>query len=195
VLESIRTELAAAKTDDDMVRWGRWFLADRNARPISPFSSVTLPQYIEKRLQEKTPESLAEAEWLAAGNAGVLKQVAEAKATLPQPESSVGKMLEFNGGRIYYPAAVSEADVRKLGDYLVERGIFDGTRAVVQLNKVGSTYEFRAIVKKGAENDAKMSDFFRKLIKELRDKIFRGSDVVVHLCDNQLKTLRVISVP
>ena len=34
-----------------------------------------------------------------------------------------------------------------------------------------------------------------ELIKELRDKVFKGSDVVVHLCDDHLKTLRVISVP
>jgi dipeptidyl aminopeptidase/acylaminoacyl peptidase len=195
VLESIRTELAAAKIDDDMVRWGRWFLADRNSRSIAPFSSVTLPQYIEKRLQEKTPESLAEAEWLAAGNAGVLKQISEAKAALPQPESSIGKMLEFNGGEIYYTAAVTEADVRKLGEYLIKQRIFDGTNKAMQLNKVGSTYEFRAIVTKGSENDAAVSDYFTKLIKDLRDKVFKGSDVVIHLCDDHLKTLRVISVP
>jgi WD40 repeat protein len=195
VLESIRTELAATRTDDDMVRWGRWFLADRNARSISPFSSVTLPQYIEKRLQEKTPESLAEAEWLAAGNVGVLKQIAEAKATLPQPESAAGKMLEFNGGEIYYTRTVTEADVRKLGDYMVKQRIFEGTRKTMQLNKTGSTYEIRAVVKKGTENSAGFDDFFKTLVKELRDKIFKGSDVVVHLCDDKMKTLRVISVP
>jgi WD40 repeat protein len=195
VLASIRTELAATRSDDDMVRWGRWFLADRNARSISPFSSVTLPQYIEKRLQEKTPESLAEAEWLAAGNAGVLKQVSEAKATLPQPESAAGKMLEFNGGEIYYTRTVTEADVRKLGDYMVKQRIFEGTRKTMQLNKTGSTYEIRAVVKKGTENSAGFDDFFKTLVKELRDKVFKGSDVVVHLCDDQMKTLRVISVP
>jgi WD40 repeat protein len=194
-LERIRAELAAASPDDDMVRWGRWFLADRNSRSISPFSSVTLSQFIGDRLQEKTPESLAEAEWLAAGNAVVLKQIADARTTLPTPESSAGKMLEFNGGEIYYTRAVTEADVRKLGDYMVKQRIFEGARKTMQLNKTGSTYEIRAVVKKGTENSAGFDDFFKTLVKELRDKVFKGSDVVVHLCDDQMKTLRVISVP
>ena len=193
VLETIRTELAAGRADDDMVRWGRWFLADRNSRSISPFSSVTLSQYITNRLQEKTPASLAEAEWLAAGDATVLKQIADAKATLPTPESSAGKMLEFNGGEIYYTRTVTEADVRRLGDYMVKQRVFDGTRKMIQLNKTGSTYEIRAVVKKGSENSAGFDDFFKTLVKELRDKVFKGSDVVVHLCDDQMKTLRVIS--
>jgi WD40 repeat protein len=195
VLEGIGTELAAARADDDMSRWGRWFLADRQARAISPFSSVTLSQYIANRLQEKTPESLAEAEWLAAGDAAALKQVAEAKATLPTTETSVGKMLEFNGGEIYYTSTVTEAEVRKLGDYLVKQRIFEGTRKTMQLNKTGSTYEIRAVVKKGTENNTGFDDFFKALVKELRDKVFKGSNVTVHLCDSQFQTLRVISIP
>ncbi len=156
---------------------------------------MTLPQYIENRIREKTPESLGEAEWLAAGNATVLKQISDAKSALPQPESAAGKMLEFNGGEIYYTRSVSEADVRKLGDYLVKQQIFEGSRKTMQLNKTGSTFEIRAVVKKGTENSAGFDEFFKTLIKEVRDKVFKGNAVVVHLCDEQLKTLRVITVP
>ena len=45
--------------------WGRWFLADPAMRTISPFSKITVPQYIENRINENTAESLAEAEQLA----------------------------------------------------------------------------------------------------------------------------------
>ena len=104
-------------------------------------------------------------------------------------------MLEFNGGEIYYPASVTEADVRKLGNYLVQRGVFDGTKRTIQLNKTGTTYEVRAVVQKGTENNTGLTDFFKSLGKELRDNLFKGSNLVVHICDNQLRTLRVISIP
>ena len=104
-------------------------------------------------------------------------------------------MLEFNGGEIYYTRSVTEADVRKLGDYLVKQGVFDGTTRAMQLNKTGSTFEVRVIVKKGTENNAALTDFFKALGKDLRDNVFKGSTVVVHVCDEKFTTLRVISIP
>ena len=68
--------------DDDWVVWGRWFLADRATRTISPFSKITVPQYIENRIKEKTAPSLDEAEQLAVGNPEVLQRISEARKTL-----------------------------------------------------------------------------------------------------------------
>jgi WD40 repeat protein len=194
-LANIRSELAAAPADDDSARWGRWFLADRTTRSISPFSKLTIPQYLQNRISDKTPDSLAEAEWLANGNAETLKQIAEARTKLPKAADGLGKVLEFNGGEIHYPASVPEADARKLGNYLVKRGVFDGTKRTIQLNKVGTTYEVRAVVQKDTENNPGLTDFFKSLGKELRDNLFKGSNLVVHICDNQMRTLRVISIP
>ena len=70
--------------DDDWVVWGRWFLADRATRTISPFSKITVPQYIENRIKEKTPQSLDEAEQLAIGNPELLQRISEARKTLEQ---------------------------------------------------------------------------------------------------------------
>ena len=49
-------------------RWVRWFFADRSTRTISPFSSITVPEYVQRRIQEDTLESLQEAVRLAPTN-------------------------------------------------------------------------------------------------------------------------------
>lgn len=78
-LNEIREQLSRAPTDDDWAIWGRWFLADRSTRTISPFSKITVPEYIENRIKENTPASLDEAERLAVGNAELLKRIEQAR--------------------------------------------------------------------------------------------------------------------
>ena len=92
VLQEIRTQLGTAPTDDDWTIWGRWFLADRSTRTISPFSKITVPEYIENRIKENTPASLDEAERLTVGNAGLLQRIEQArKASAKQVAPSAGK--------------------------------------------------------------------------------------------------------
>ncbi|MBC8044956.1 MAG: hypothetical protein IAF08_16075 [Rhizobacter sp.] len=107
--------------------------------------------------------------------------------------ASRGKALEFNGGELYYTKAVTEAEARKLGDYLVEGKFFDGTKKSAQLNKEGAAYEFRVVVKDGAEKDEQNAVLFQQIAQELSQNVFGGAAVNVHLCDAQLKTLRVIT--
>ena len=92
VLQEIRTQLSTAPDDDDWTIWGRWFLADRSTRTISPFSKITFPEYIENRIKENTPASLDEAERLAVGNAGLLQRIEQArKASAKRVAPSAGK--------------------------------------------------------------------------------------------------------
>ena len=84
-LNQLRQKLAT-QPDDDWVVWGRWLLADRTTRTISPFAKVTVPDYIERLIQEKTPRSLDEAEQLATGKPKILQRISEARETLKQPK-------------------------------------------------------------------------------------------------------------
>jgi WD40 repeat protein len=84
VIGRIRQQLEQAPGNDDWVVWGRWFVADRATRTISPFSKVTVPEYIENRIKENTAESLAEAERLASGNTGLLERVSGARKKLEE---------------------------------------------------------------------------------------------------------------
>ena len=80
-----RTQFNRAPAEDDWTILGRWFLADHSTRTISPFSKITVSEYIENRIKENTPESLDEAERLAVGNAGLLKRIANARAQHETP--------------------------------------------------------------------------------------------------------------
>jgi WD40 repeat protein len=47
-----RQDLKNRPDNGDGVMWGRWLLANRATRTISPFSSLTVPVYIENRIHE-----------------------------------------------------------------------------------------------------------------------------------------------
>lgn len=106
--------------------------------------------------------------------------------------NNYGKKLTFNGGELYYTSQVTEAETKKLGEYLVKEKFFDGTRKTVQLNKNGETYEFRMVMIKDGEKAPNTVETFTAASKELSENVFNGAKVVVHLCDDHLKTLRVI---
>jgi WD40 repeat protein len=82
LIKEIKEEIAREPIDNDWAIWGRWFLADRSTRTISPFSKVTVPEYIEERIKENTEESLDEAKWLALGNTELLQRIAQAREKL-----------------------------------------------------------------------------------------------------------------
>jgi eukaryotic-like serine/threonine-protein kinase len=84
ILNHVRQELNRAPDTDDWAVWGRWFLADSLTRTISPFSRQTVPEYIEDRIKEATPEALDEAERLAANKDTLLKRIAEARTAFDQ---------------------------------------------------------------------------------------------------------------
>jgi WD40 repeat protein len=97
VLSEIREKLRMAPADTDWATWGRWFLADRSRRTISPFSRITIPQYIENRIKVGTLESLDEAERLALVHTEIMKRIEQARAELevknptkdPQPNGPI----------------------------------------------------------------------------------------------------------
>jgi len=88
-LAELRERLGHERDDDDWVIWGRWFLADPYTRTISPFSKVTVPQYIEDRIKENTDESLGEAQRLAYRNPDVLQRITQAREALGQKTERV----------------------------------------------------------------------------------------------------------
>lgn len=100
--------------------------------------------------------------------------------------------LEFNGGEIYYTSNVTRNDTERLGKYLVENKFFDGNRRTVNLSKSGSIYECRMVIKKGIENDQEYIQGMKLFAQELSQEVFNGNEVDIHLCDEYLKTLRVV---
>lgn len=82
ILHDIKDQLAAEPAANDWTIWGRWFLADRSMRTISPFSKITVPEYIEDRIKESATESLDEAEELGIGNPRLLQRIKKSRDAL-----------------------------------------------------------------------------------------------------------------
>jgi WD40 repeat protein len=57
IIKEIRQRLNNESGDDEWLIWGRWLLADRATRAISPFSRVSVPEYHENRFKERNSES------------------------------------------------------------------------------------------------------------------------------------------
>jgi WD40 repeat protein/adenylate kinase family enzyme len=78
-LKQIKDRLNRESSDNDWVVWGRWFLADRSTRTISPFSKVPTPEYIENRIKRDTLQSLDEVEPLTVGNEELSNHIARTR--------------------------------------------------------------------------------------------------------------------
>jgi WD40 repeat protein len=82
LINEIRQELRTDPVQDDWVQWTRWFLADPGVRTISPFSQVTVSNYVEQKINENTDTSLRVAEQLSFGNPDLTKRIDDALSAL-----------------------------------------------------------------------------------------------------------------
>jgi WD40 repeat protein/serine/threonine protein kinase len=92
-LDRIRKELAEQHDKDEWCNWGQWLLGDRSTRTVSPFSSITIADYIEKKVKVNTPDSITELEQFAYGDPQLAKQISQARETL-QPAFAPAKQAE-----------------------------------------------------------------------------------------------------
>jgi hypothetical protein len=78
-----RAEGKKKASTNNFVRWLGWFLADRSSRTISPNSPITIPEYIERLMEENTLPSAREAVLLSPTNCPALAHLAEMLVTSP----------------------------------------------------------------------------------------------------------------
>jgi len=90
-----RRLLDQISTSDSYARWIRWFFADRATRTISAFSSVTVPEFVQRRIEENTLDSLSEALRLSPTNGLACARLA---------------LLMLKEGAKQNPSRLSEAD-------------------------------------------------------------------------------------
>ncbi len=76
-LFQLRQKLAANTGSAYHERWARWFFADGASRAISPSSVTTVYEYVQRRIEDNTRESLQEATLLCATNAVAFARLAE----------------------------------------------------------------------------------------------------------------------
>ena len=105
-----------------------------------------------------------------------------------------GKKVESSNYEVYYTDAVTEADAKKVADFM-EQNIKSegGDKKSVQLDKSGDTYALRLVVQKDLEKDDNAVARFKSIGQAVSAQVFNGAKVDVHLCDNHFKTLKVVS--
>ncbi len=99
----------------------------------------------------------------------------------------LGDRIEDKGVEIYYTDNVKEGEAGALLKYLVDSGFADGTDKTLQLDRGDAqAWVVRAVVE---EEDAEaMSGVFVGFARELSSGVFEGAPVIIHLCDENMKT-------
>ena len=101
------------------IRWAKWFCGDRSTRTISPLSSITVPEYVNRRIVENTVESLREAVLLSPTNGFALARLA--KQIFAQSEKDnprrVGEAAFFS--RYALKWSPNDAEVTKIHSEIV----------------------------------------------------------------------------
>jgi hypothetical protein len=107
--------------------------------------------------------------------------------------NNYGKKLKYGNSEVYYTTNVTEDLAKKLGDYLEKAQFFQADRRIsVQLDKAADTFLFRMVVKKDFVNNPDYIESGKTSITELSKNVFDNKPVLVHFCDDHLKTVRII---
>lgn len=104
-----------------------------------------------------------------------------------------GKKINYGKNELYYKGA-TEAEARRLGDYLREGGKYfdDSTRFAVQLEKKNNNYIIRLVVnmeKIRSTNDLN-DENYNFITGELSKNVFNGKPITVEVTDGAFKAIK-----
>src|SRR5579872_3046447 len=105
--------------------------------------------------------------------------------------SNFGKEKDFNGVQLYHTPVITDAQADSLGKFLVNQKFADGTEKTVQITKSGDTYQFRFVVKDGAEKDKDILKTLNAFAYSVSINVFNHSPVEIDMCDKYFKTIKV----
>jgi hypothetical protein len=67
-LFELKRQVSESTAGDLWTRWAKWFFANPATRTISPSSAITVPEYVQRRIHDNTPDNLREALSLSPDN-------------------------------------------------------------------------------------------------------------------------------
>jgi dipeptidyl aminopeptidase/acylaminoacyl peptidase len=116
-----KRELLDSSAGDVCTRVVKWFFADRATRTISPFSSMRMPDYVQRRIEENTVASLQEAVRLSPTNALATARLAK-QALAQDPKENPRRVGEADFySRRAVALAPNEPEVLRIRAEVVER--------------------------------------------------------------------------
>jgi hypothetical protein len=108
--------------------------------------------------------------------------------------TNYGTKLEFNKGEIYYTEKVTEAEARKLGNFLLDKNDYKGEKKTIQLTKEGNVYQIRGSIKEELINDTRTEQTMAWLCARLSKVAFDNNPVEFHITDESMKTVKVVKM-
>ncbi len=102
------------------------------------------------------------------------------------------KVVKAKATDVMYSANVTDEIAQKTADFLVEYGYSDDRAKTVSIEKTDAGYQFKAVVKEGAEKENANVVVFKLLRDIMKDSVFGGKPLEMHLCNDKLETLKVL---
>lgn len=103
------------------------------------------------------------------------------------------KLVNAKATQILYTNSVTEQEAIALKNYLIESEFAnDENPKTIELDKENETYIFRMVIKEGLENDENNLSLLKLFGESISKEAFNGKPLKVHLCNSNLKTLKVL---
>ena len=97
----------------------------------------------------------------------------------------------FGKGELCYTEHVTEDEARRVGEFLVRQQYFsDERQTTMQLHKEQGQYLLRFVINSSYKDDPEIKALFKKLSRDIATNALGGRPVVLHLCDEYLRTLQ-----
>jgi hypothetical protein len=103
-----------------------------------------------------------------------------------------GDKVENGNVEVFYTGGVTKDEAERLAAYLAKSWGPSPGRRSVQLRKTDNGYQFRMVVKSEFQNDEKMLKALEVEGAQISHSVLNGAPVEVHVCDDHLKTIRVL---
>ncbi|HFS66612.1 MAG TPA: hypothetical protein ENK67_00145 [Flavobacteriia bacterium] len=105
----------------------------------------------------------------------------------------IPNLIEAKKTQIFYTNKVNKEETQKLADYLIKSKFADDKNIkTIEFDKENNNYLFRMVVYKGAEKNEANITLLGQFAKELSKNVFENKPVILHMCDDQLNTIKII---
>jgi WD40 repeat protein len=93
-IKHLREQLLQSKSDSPWDEFGRWYFTESDVRPISPWSTVSLQQYVDALIAQDDKDSLDYASLLAKDHPAWMTKIVQLRAKFRDTNPEKGRQSE-----------------------------------------------------------------------------------------------------
>ena len=101
-----------------------------------------------------------------------------------------GEMVQRGNLEVYYTNGATKEEAERLCNYLLRSWGPSPNRRSVQVAKTPAGYQFRMVIKKELQQDAKVLKELEFVGARIARDVFDGAPVEIHACDDHMRTLQ-----